>query len=114
VQRVPRSVPLGHIPPGHPGAEPPHDPVQNGPVIQPLAAQQRNQQQRTGELPVCFGQFMATYRPTIVPHQDHVTMRSAGASVLGKGRNSLPRWTGNRSSRRPSSRSRQGSLVGAS
>lgn len=66
MQRGPRTIALGHIPPGRPGPELPHDPVQDPAVIQPLAPSQRLGQQRPDELPLGIGQLMATYHDTMI------------------------------------------------
>lgn len=64
MQRGPWTVTLGHIPPGRPGPELPHDPVQDPAVPPP----HRRGQQRPDELPLGIGQFMATYHDTMI-HQ---------------------------------------------
>lgn len=56
----PGAVPLRHIPPGRPGSEPPHDPVEHRPVIQPWPPHRRPGQQRPHDVPFGVGQFMAT------------------------------------------------------
>lgn len=65
----PGTVSLRHVPPGDPGPELPHDPVEDRPVVQPRPPQHRPGQQRPYEFPLGIGQFMAAYHPSMI--HDH-------------------------------------------
>lgn len=66
VEAGPGAVPLGHVPPGDPGAELPHDPVEDRPVVQPWPPQHGPGQQWLHEFPLGIGQFIATYHHSVI------------------------------------------------
>lgn len=77
-RRGPRPVPLGHVPPGRPGAELPHDAVEGRPAVQPLPASRRDRKQRPDEPPLGTGRFRAAYHRTVIHQQRPFDDRAEG------------------------------------
>lgn len=69
VKRGPRPVQVGNIPPGSPGTELPHDPVEASAVVQPLPPPHRHGQQLLDELPLGNRKFTAVYHDSMIHHQ---------------------------------------------